>query len=274
MSKLLASGFITVFALLYFSMEFMNYSDSTDLSYYLIPLGFILVLLYIFHYQIDWWWAKRRPPALDPRGIKLLEHNLPFYNILSTEKKAKFNERLSLYLIAHTFIAQGSEKEDMVPEDVKIMAAMHGIMLSLDKEDYLMHPFEHIVFYKHPFPSPSYQFLHASEINTEDGALIFSVEQMMLGVVKPKAHYNIALHEYAQAFIHIYPNENWPILNDESWVDLENISGLKTSYLNNLFGAAISGPLPVAINYFFSFPEKFEEVLPEIYRELKVVFKI
>lgn len=274
MSKLIAAGLITVFALLYFSMQSMNYSDSTDLSYYLIPLGFMLVLLYIFHYQIDWWWAKRNPPPLDDRAVQLLEANLPYYKSLSSSKKEKYNERLSLYLLAHRFLGQGSEQEDTVPEDVKIMAAMHGIMLGMEREDYLLQPFEHIVFYKHPFPSPNYKFLHASETNTEDGAIILSVEQMMLGIVKPKKHYNTALHEYAQAFIHIYPKEKWPTLIEEHWNSLEQISGLKTSYLNNLFGEAMSGPLPVAINYFFTFPERFKEILPEEFKLLNTIFKV
>ncbi|MEL6986340.1 MAG: zinc-dependent peptidase [Bacteroidota bacterium] len=272
MSKLIAAGLIAFFAVIYFALEQMNYSNRADWSIYLIPLGLLLVLLYIFHYQIDWWWHKRNPPKLDSRVIQILNHNLPYYNSLNESQQNKFNERLSLYMMRHRFLAQGSEQEDFVPEDIKAMTSMHAIMLTLNKENYLMDPFEHIIFYKHPFPSPRYQFLHASEIDKEDGALIFSLEQLAAGILKSDKHYNIALHEYAEAYLHIYQNENWPEIDDLIWEKLQTISSFKKSYLINLFGEIPINPLAVMINYFFSFPEAFQKELPNAYVQLAEIF--
>jgi hypothetical protein len=96
----------------------------------------------------------------------------------------------------------------------------------------------------------------------------------MLGFTQPLQWYNVALHEYAKTYIHTYPEEAYPALNDldGAWAQLEAATGMPRSHIESVIGIAGVEPLPVAIHHFFLFPEQLKKGMPEVYGALEKVF--
>jgi Mlc titration factor MtfA (ptsG expression regulator) len=237
---------------------------------YIVPCVIISAIIMVLGPQIDWWWAVRNPPLVDPKLEGFLRKFFPYYTQLSLPDKKYFMDRVSLYLIATEFIPMVMED---VPEDIKGMIAANAVMLTYGQKDYRLIPFEKIVLYPHPFPSPQYQkIVHSTEHFEEDGVLLFSLEQLIPGITQKTKYYNIALHEYAKIFTLINKDFQYPKFDDNIWEKLTQISGFKTDAVKNYIGLPIIEPLPVSINYFFTFPQKFQQILPDIFETYSRIF--
>jgi hypothetical protein len=95
----------------------------------------------------------------------------------------------------------------------------------------------------------------------------------MLAFVKPYQWYNVALHEYAKAFVLKYPSEPWPEVSEESvWESLQQISGMPRAYVESVIGITGAEALPVAIHHYFVFPERFAQALPEAAKVFSGIF--
>ncbi|MFT5165727.1 MAG: Mlc titration factor MtfA (ptsG expression regulator) [Saprospiraceae bacterium] len=237
---------------------------------YIVPCVVMAAIILIFSPQIDWWWAVRNPPPVDPMLEGFLRKFFPYYTQLSLSDKKYFMDRVSLYLIATEFIPMVMEH---VPEDIKGMIAANVVMLTFGQEDYRLAQFEKIVLYPHPFPSPQYrEIVHSTEHFEEDGVLLFSLEQLIPGITQKTKYYNIALHEYAKIFMLLNKDLPYPKFDDSIWENLSQISGFNTATVKNYIGLPVMEPLPVSINYFFTFPQKFQQVLPDIYDTYSRIF--
>ena len=267
LSKIIATPFI--FAALLFL--YLAWEVDDGYAYYIIPCAVSLSLIFVFSPQIDWWWYKRRPPALDPRLRMLLVKYHPFYQTIPVVDKEKFRDRVALFMKANDFKSQGS---DAVPEDVKAVVSANAVHMTFDLEKFLFPKFETIVVYAHPFPSPQYpQQEHVSELYEEDGVLLFSAEQLMLGFSNPRQNYNIGLHEYAHAFVLSHPELLWPSLDDNTWALLERLSGFSKEYIDRWINRPDVELLPATIVHYFTFPESFAAALPELKTFFDGVFK-
>ncbi len=237
---------------------------------YIIPFVMTTVIILVMSPQIDWWWALRNPPPIDPKLEGFLRKFFPYYQQLSLPAKKRFADRVSLYLMAVEFIPKVM---DDVPEDIKGLIAANVVMLTFGQEDYLLSQFEKIVIYPHPFPSPQYpKTFHSTENFEEDGVLLFSLEQLIPGATQKTKFYNITLHEYINIFILIYKDFQYPTFEENIWEDLKLISGFRMEAVKNYIGLPSLEPLPVAINYFFTFPQKFQEILPKHYIAFQNIF--
>lgn len=257
-SRIVAAPFVFVGLLcLYLAWEV---DDAYAL--YIIPCAISLALIFVFSPQIDWWWYKRRPPALDPHIRMLLVKYHPFYQTVSPADKEQFRDRVALFMRANDFKSQGS---DAVPEDIKGVIAANAVHLTFGRDVFLFPKFETIVVYAHPFPSPKYpKQEHVSELYEEDGVLLFSAEQLMMGFSNPRQYYNIGLHEYAHAFVLSHPEVFWPDLEPQTWLSLERLSGFSKAYIDRWINRPDVELLPAAIVHYFTFPESFGAVLPEL----------
>jgi len=160
-----------------------------------------------------------------------------------------------------------------VPIDIKGLIAANVVMLTFGQEDYRLSRFEKVVAYPHPFPSPQYRKdFHSTEHFAEDGVILFSLEQLIPGATQPSKYYNIALHEYIRVFTLIYKDYQYPKFEDSIWDQLEEVSGFKMAAIKNYIGLPFIEPLPVSINYFFTFPDKFKATLPELYKQYREIF--
>lgn len=257
-SRVVAAPFVFCALLfLYLAWEF-----DEKYAFYIIPCVIVLAVIFVFSPQIDWWWYIRRPPALDPHVRMLLVKHHPFYQTLSTEDKEKFRDRVALFMLANDFKAQGT---DAVPEDIKGVISSNAVHLTFRQSNFLFPKFETIVVYAHPFPSPQYpQKEHVSELYEEDGVLLFSADHLMFGFTQPRQYYNIGLHEYAHAFVLSHKDWPWPKLEEETWKALERISGFPKSGIFQWINRPDVELLPAAIVHYFTFPESFGAVLPDI----------
>jgi len=229
-----------------------------------------LALIYTFSPQINWWWYKRFPPDIDKQMRQLLIKHLPFYNNLSVNDKNKFRNRMALYMIAVDFMPKGW---DNVPSDIKGVVAANIVQMTFNQEDFLLPMFERIVVYTIPFPSPQFpKTLHASEIYAEDGVLLFSAQQMMWPFLQPQQYYNLVLHEYIKVYQLSYPNKIYPILKEEDWQILTNISKFKKEQVTGIIGLPEIDPSVVSGTLFFTHPDKYKAIAPDLYKKWEVIF--
>lgn len=262
------------FALAFAIIMYLTFTTNNhDLSYWLIPPFIILAIIWVFSPQINWWWWKRNPPPLDPPIVKWLEQFSPFYNSLNVDLKANFARRMSLFMLGKEFGSMGEEKRDL-PEDLKGIIASNAIQLTFGRSDFLFKKFERIVVYKHPFPTPSKQYLHTVETETEDGTLIFSMEHLIPGMLRKGELYNIGMHGFIDAFLFENPKLDYPNVENIAWEELEKVSGFS---LDNLFattGLEEVNKLTVLINHYVTFYDRLLQVLPKEAQQLNQIFKL
>lgn len=241
---------------------YLSWKDS-DFAPWIIPFVLVAALIYTFSPQINWWWYSRHPPAL-PEGFRhLLERFCGFYRSLDSGGKQRFRDRAGLFMIA-TDWTPVAWPDETLPPDVQLVLAAQAVTLSFHRPEFLFEKFEKVIVYPKPFPSPEYDFVHASELFEPDGCLLFSAEQLMAGFIQSGRLYNIGLHEYAKAFVLSYPDEPYPDLSDENiWTKLQDISAMPREHIESVIGLAGVDALPVAIHHYFIFPEKFRAGLPE-----------
>jgi Mlc titration factor MtfA (ptsG expression regulator) len=242
---------------------FLAWEVDSRNSIYVVPLVVALAFIYILSPQINWWWWTRRPPDMPPKLRVLLERHLPYYQRLADSEKLRFRRRVRLYMEANDFMAKGMET---VTEDLKAVAAICAVQMTFGRKDFLLPKFEHLIFFPQPFPSPQYpKNYHASEIYEEDGAILFSAEQLMKGFLEPNDFYNIGLHEYAKVFERSCPGLDFPSLHEDHWLELQQISGFSQTWIQNWINLDPIPLRPVSVVHFFNWPEAFQAQLPELY---------
>ncbi len=245
-------------------------------SMYIIPVVVILALIYVLAPQINWWWYRRYPPALDPPVRALLERHYRFYQHLSPVRQKQFRERVALYQLSVDFKPQGMES---TPEDLKMVVAAAAVTMTLhiaEEKAWRLPAFEHVVLYPHRFPSPQYpEHFHASEIFEEDGVLLFSAEHLMLAFTQPAQYFNLGLYEYARVFKKQYLALTWPPTPVDIWEKLEPIGGFSRAAI----GEWINLPLQeldaeaVAVAHFFLYPRAFQLALPDLFDAYEQIFQ-
>ncbi len=255
---------IWAIAVLYFIWE-----GNPEIALWLVPPVVIAAGILVLSPQIDWWYYKRRPPELAAPIRKLFDaHNL-YYQRLSEPNKKKFRQRVSLFMIGNDFKGMAMEE---VPEDIKAVIASNAVLLTFNQKDFLMGKFETFVVYPHPFPSPVYQQLHASELHREDHVIIYSAEQLMASTFQPTRYFNIGMYELARAYFFIYPEKEVPILKDEEWQKLEAISGMPKKSVIEFIGLEIVDLNAIAAVFYFTFPEQFKAQWPDLFGQFERIF--
>ncbi|HNR08337.1 MAG TPA: hypothetical protein PKM27_13545 [Saprospiraceae bacterium] len=173
-----------------------------------------LVGIYLLKDLIDWKYYLKHPPRLDKPVLGWLER-VPFYRQLSEGDKIRFQQRLALFMLAHEYrvqpLAHASDEEEIqAPEDLKAISSIPAVMLLFNQDEYLIENIERIVFYGHPFPSPSIKELHHSEWNEEDKVLIFSIPHLKKGVLEPFGYFDLGLYEWVRAIKTVpLPSYSW-----------------------------------------------------------------
>lgn len=268
--SVLTIPFASAFAYIIYR-SYVNKSYTDPITYLLLPLLLILMVLHMFKPQIDHWWHKRNPPKLASFITEWLEKHSDFYASLSAADQQKFRERLSIHLESREFSMMRQEKENL-PEDFKAIIAHNLIQLTFGQEDYLLDPYERVIVYNHPFPSPKKQFLHNVEVDHEDGVLLMSTEQLFPAMLNKDSFYNVGMHAYVEAYLNTHSKLNLPDLPEDISKKLEQVSRHKFERVEATVGYKIENLHIVAINYFFIFPNSFKEHLPELYQAYASIF--
>ena len=248
---------------------YTTYFIDSSYGLYMLPVVIGLVFLYILQPQIDWWWYNRNLPDLEKPIQQLLEAKLPYYKNLDTNQRVRFRQRCALYMLANEFIPQGPS---FVPEDVKASVAANVIQLTFGQMDYRLSMFERVVIYTIPFPSPQFpENLHSSELFEEDGVLLFSADHLVKGTLECQHYFNVGLYEYAKVFRLTYPEYAYPV-EGLNWPVLEKVSGFTEEKVKDYIGLPEIDLFAVGVTYFFCFPKKFQELLPEVSQQLQLIF--
>ncbi len=240
---------------------------------WIIPPVIILTAIYVFSPQLDWWWYKRNPPDLDPKLKAFLHRVSPFYRALGEEGKDRFEKRVFFYLLGNDF--SGMNMEDGVPEDMKAAIAVYPVTMTFSQEDFMLNPFERIVLYKHPFPSPNMKFLHASETNQEDGVILFSIEQLLQSQLNPSAFIDIGFYEYAHVYTYKF-GDTMPELHlkEEYWEVVKQVNGIKKEAISKFTGFEEPSLLGGLTAVYFTNPAKLKELYPEVYALIADYYKM
>jgi hypothetical protein len=257
-ANLLATPFVaTALVLLY-----LSWTSDSEWAPWMIPVVLLTALVYIFAPQINWWYYTRRPQPLEANLRALLEQFCGFYRRLDASGRKRFENRVTLYRMGVEWMPMGwPEEVEAVPADVQLALCAQAVSLTWQQPNVLLDPFEQVIVYPEPFPTPEYPFAHASELFAPDGCLIFSARQVMQAFVEPHAWYNVALHEYAKALVLTYPDLPWPDADlTDVWERLEQVSRMPRGHVESVIGLAGVDPLPVMMHHYRIFPEAFQRV--------------
>jgi len=237
----------------------------------IFPLVIILVALYVFSPQIDFWYHQKHPVPLDEPVIKWLEQQFNFYQQLSDGDKTKFRNRLSLFMEAKEFFLMKREKINM-PEDMKMILSAHAIQVSFGQEDYLLNDFARIIAYMHPFPTPFYPHLHSVEVEESDGVLLFNFAHVLNSLQNPSL-YNVALHGFIEAYLIERGLEETNLDHIEPTL-LSEIAGISSEEVANTIGFERDRKTLTAIHHFYNYSDRFKSKAPALYAEIKSTFNL
>jgi len=267
LTKILALPVVLIFI----TIAYLDYIANYTTGFWIMLPIVLAVVLMISHGHIDYWYLKKYPIKLDKEVLTLLNQYIPFYNDLNEEDKVKYHHRLSQYIEGRSFTSVGSEHKD-VPYDIRAMISTNAIQIAFNQKDVLIGDFDRIFVYKHPFGSPTHNFLHTVETEAEDGVIIYSLEQLIPGITNPKLYYNIGMHGYVEAFIKANPTAPFPPKLNADWFDILAISGLGKKQILSTIGFENVDLLVVLGTCYFTYPSAFEKRLPILKKDLDILF--
>ncbi len=250
---------------------YSHFYEAPNFAIYAIIPFLPAAVVFILAPQINWWWYTKNPPSIDNSLKVILQTKLSFYQSLSAADKKKFEERVTLFIMAKQFMPK---IHDVVPEDMKAIIAASAVMLTFDKEEnWLFDKYEQYVIYPHPFPTPQYETWHICEHFEEDGVMLFSAEHLLHGFFEPHQYYQIALHEFVNVFLEDYSGTEYPQFGEEHWAAFEKISNFSEEKTKAYIGLPNINPASIGTTLFFTHREIFAKVLPKEFEALKGIFR-
>ncbi len=209
------------------------YYDDASLAVWAVPFVVALAASYVLTPQLEWAYYKRNPSDLEPPVVMLFEQRLPvWYQQLSAEQQEAFRKKTFLVRLGLDFKGQGFGDEG-VPVDVQALIASQAARVVEAKHEFVLSPYETVVVYKHPFPSPAYpEAWHSSELYAEDGVLLLSVERALPGIFQPAKYFNITLYEWIRAAGTARANAAPQTLDDEVKLWVQDAIGLPPEAIN------------------------------------------
>jgi hypothetical protein len=242
---------------LYFSLEY-----GQQVAFWLIPIGALGASIYVLSPQIDWWWYSKYPAKPNVQVVEYLKKYFPGFGSMKEEEKMVLYQRLTLFEMSKKFL---SKVEEDIPDDFRLMIVLNGLRVGYRLKDPLFRNIENVVIYGHAFPTPKFpDRLHCSEYESEDEVLIFSMPHFIKGFQNPGQFFPIGIYEFVKAALHKNQELQIPEFNQNRIVevfgygltDIEKYMNLPLKELN--FNA-------ILVSAFFVFPQKFEQVYPELY---------
>jgi hypothetical protein len=117
------------------------------------------------------------------------------------------------------------------------------------------------------------QYLHTYEVESEDQMIILAYEQAINGVIYPNV-FNIALQAYAEAFLNVHPEKDYPLVHDFGYDVPCSIIGLSKDQLLQYSGHSHINILALHINSYFTNKVKYAEALPHIAKQFETIFNV
>ncbi len=164
----------------------------------IVPL-IVVAGVYSLSPQIMWWFWQRNPPDL-PTDLAPLLQRFDLYRRLDLAGKREFRRRT--FLLREATHVHGQAIEE-IPADIHIMVAASAATIGFHRREFLLEGFNTVVFYRHYFPSPVHDVLHCSEMHSDDGAIIWTLNVFLRSCIEPKKYLHLGLYEYARALFYL-----------------------------------------------------------------------
>lgn len=267
------SNYITlpciIVALFFLAIAFLK--DNHVFALYAAPLIVICAGIFVMSPQIDWFFLKKNPKPL-PTALEslLLQHQL-YFKKLSPEMKMLYSKKAALFVLGNNFFRPTSDENERakVPEDLKLIIAAAAVQILLGREELFFSKFDNFMICPNTFPTPIYPTQHNSELFAPDSVIIFSAPALLQGFTQQPRIFQLALYELGRVFFTtLVPKNATPLLNDSHWHFFENLSGMSKNFVESTIGLANPDLLGVATHHFFVFPQKFNQLLPDVFQLL------
>jgi len=202
-----------------------------------IPLVVAAAVLYTMMPQLEWAYYVRRPRDLEKPIQGLFAARLPaWYQSMSQSEQKTFRERVFLARLGTDVKGQGFEDGE-VPVDVESLIVSQLVRVAAPSGRYVIEPFETVVVYQHPFPSPEFpEQWHSSELYAEDGVVLLSLEAALPGIFEPRNHFNIALYEWARAALSVNDRTSQTKENIDWQSAVQSIAGKAPEWVSDAIG--------------------------------------
>lgn len=151
--------------------------------------------------QLRWRYWMKHAPDLPGEAAGLMDR-FDLYRRLGLKGKREFRRRT--FLLRERFHING-EAIETIPEDVQMMVAASAATVGFHRDDFLLGDYETVVFYRHYFPTPVHEVLHASELHPGDGAIIWTFSAFVRSCVEPRKFLHLGLYEYGRAMLNLEP---------------------------------------------------------------------
>jgi len=214
---------------------------------------------------------------LSPKQLLILKNKFSFYSRLSKNKQQYFRHRVATFIAEKQF--EGKEGF-IITDEVRVLVAATGIMLTFGFRDYKIKYIEQIIIYPKAYYSIIGKQIHKGEFNPRLKTLVLSWDNFIEGFNIENDKLNLGIHEFSHA-IHFNSIKNEDI-NSILFVDTFNEirkklkedvnlkSKLKSSnLLRNYAFTNDSELLAVAIETFIESPKSFKLQFPNIYKKIK-----
>jgi hypothetical protein len=224
---------------------FIFFKDRDDLIIYLAISLIILMVSYVFQFQIDQMMTRGVPLKLDHAMRSMLLNTSPHFKAMTPMQQLMVEDRMMRWVMKKDFIDMNEQE---APEDVKFILSYYAVLLTIHQEAYDYDGLDRVVFYHHPFLTPHFMDdAHIIEIEKEDGSLILSVPHLLKGHLE-QGYYNIGLHLMAEAYQHCYLRHeiHW---NKDVWDTLETLSSISKDAIDDYIGLQVLNPWPVAVHH-------------------------
>ncbi|NQY66402.1 MAG: zinc-dependent peptidase [Flavobacteriales bacterium] len=206
---------------------------------------------------------------------KQLSQYNTYYNKLSLKGKAKFLNRLLVFIKQKKFIGKEGLKID---ELVKIVISSAAIQISYGLDDYHFFQYDYIHVYPSIFNLPfnKGKMRGATAAKT---SIFFSWKHIKEGFEVEDDNINLGVHEMSHAFMSQFTNQFASDEMKENIKDFFTVSSKEYQILKangdsilRKYGAATKHEFfPVCIEHFFESPKEFKYELPSIFKQLCVL---
>lgn len=229
-----------------------------------IPLAICILLIvpvYIFQHQLNWWFYQKFPPTLPASMHKMFLMTSQFYQSLKREQQDVFGRSVRMFVEAKEFIEKGM---DDFPEDVKYIVGYYAVRSIWPDTNELFENYGRIVVYPHPFLTPNDpEIVHTVEVEHEDGTLIFSMEHLLASYFRREKFYQIGFHAFADVLLRSRL-QDFPEPPGDLWERLNQHWHISQQVVSDFIGLPVKDNRIVMLSVYLRHPRKAEHVFPEL----------
>lgn len=267
---MLSKILIFICALIAISVLYLSWTIDTDYSTWIIAPVVIGTTALVLAPQIDWWWLKRYPPKTDEQIVRMFEKHLPVFAAQPGPGKAFLLQRTELFMKAFDWTPQGFET---IPADVQYVLSFYAAWLTRQRQNFLLKNWEKVILYKNPFPSPAFprQF-HNSEIYHEDHVMIFNIQAVMNGFLRPDLQFPVGLYELARIYCNVFGLNITTADRSITPANIKSVTGAEWQWVTSGIGLDEVDPDGLAIVCYHFFNHQLCEVLPEVHHRCRQEF--